>query len=38
MKAFLRRINNSSEVEFDEACAQVERIAFHRLVDMLPEA
>ncbi len=38
MKAFLRRINNTSEDEFQEACTQVERIAFHRLTDMLPDA
>ena len=38
MKAFLRRINNTSEAEFLEACAQVERIAYHRLTDMLPSS
>jgi len=38
MEAFLRRINNTSEAEFLEACAQVERIAYHRLTDMLPNS
>jgi OHCU decarboxylase len=37
VEAFTRRINHASEVEFAEACAQVERIAYHRLQDMLPE-
>ncbi|MVO15997.1 allantoinase PuuE [Parasedimentitalea huanghaiensis] len=36
MAAFLRRINNSREVEFTEACKQVERIAEFRLRDVLP--
>jgi len=36
MAAFERRIRNTSEVEFTEACAQVERIAYWRLQDMLP--
>ncbi|WP_299191520.1 allantoinase PuuE [uncultured Litoreibacter sp.] len=37
MAAFERRIGNTSEVEFEEACRQVERIAYHRLTTMLPE-
>ena len=37
MDAFKRRINNSREVEFEEACKQVERIAEFRLRDILPE-
>ncbi len=37
MEAFKRRIGHTSEAEFAEACAQVERIAFFRLQDMLPE-
>ncbi|TLP67317.1 allantoinase PuuE [Parasedimentitalea maritima] len=36
MAAFHRRINNSREVEFAEACKQVERIAEFRLRDVLP--
>ncbi|WP_137701160.1 allantoinase PuuE [Marimonas lutisalis] len=35
MAAFERRISNPTEVEFDEACKQVERIARLRLEDML---
>src|SRR6056297_1393271 len=34
--ALERRIANDSETEFAEACRQVERIAGHRLRDMLP--
>jgi len=34
--AMERRIANDSETEFFEACRQVERIAEHRLRDMLP--
>lgn len=37
LEAFQRRLNNNTEVEFGEACRQVERIAYHRLSDMLPE-
>ncbi|SNZ06683.1 allantoinase PuuE [Cohaesibacter gelatinilyticus] len=31
LSAFERRIENDSEIEFSEACRQVERIAWHRL-------
>ena len=33
LSAFHRRIENSTEVEFDEACRQVERIALLRLIE-----
>ncbi len=36
MAAFERRIQNGSQEEFTEACAQVERIAHFRLLDILP--
>lgn len=36
LSAFERRLANDSESEFDEACRQVERIAFLRLKDLLP--
>ncbi|PSL21833.1 allantoinase PuuE [Shimia abyssi] len=36
MAAFHRRIDNASDVEFAEACKQVERIAEFRLMDLLP--
>lgn len=36
MAAFQSRLNNSAEQEFAEACYQVERIALHRLSDLLP--
>ncbi|MEO0912593.1 MAG: 2-oxo-4-hydroxy-4-carboxy-5-ureidoimidazoline decarboxylase, partial [Pseudomonadota bacterium] len=36
LAAFERRIANAREVEFAEACRQVERIAYLRLKDMLP--
>ena len=36
MAAFHRRIDNSREIEFAEACKQVERIAEFRLRDVLP--
>ena len=36
LDAFQRRINNDRGVEFAEACHQVERIAWHRLKDLLP--
>ncbi|WP_299837231.1 allantoinase PuuE [uncultured Jannaschia sp.] len=36
LAAFERRIGQSRETEFAEACRQVERIALHRLSDMLP--
>ncbi len=36
LAAFERRLDNSRDVEFVEACKQVERIAQHRLKDMLP--
>ncbi|MEM1273920.1 MAG: allantoinase PuuE [Pseudomonadota bacterium] len=34
--AFERRIHNDTDREFAEACAQVERIAWHRLKALLP--
>lgn len=36
LAAFERRIGNDRETEFREACFQVERIARHRLKDLLP--
>lgn len=36
LAAFRRRLEQDSEVEFAEACAQVERIALLRLKEMLP--
>ena len=36
MAAFQTRINNTSDVEFETACKQVERIAHYRLKDLLP--
>ncbi|MCX7644753.1 MAG: allantoinase PuuE [Rhodobacteraceae bacterium] len=36
LEAFRRRIANDTETEFAEACAQVERIAWHRLKALLP--
>ena len=36
LRAFRRRIENDRATEFAEACAQVERIAWHRLKDILP--
>ncbi len=36
LAAFQARIANDTATEFATACAQVERIAFHRLKDMLP--
>ncbi|TYB82560.1 allantoinase PuuE [Maritimibacter fusiformis] len=36
MAAFKRRIDNSRDTEFAEACRQVERIAEFRLMDLLP--
>jgi len=36
LAAFRRRLEQDSEAEFAEACAQVERIAELRLKDMLP--
>ena len=36
LAAFETRIQNNSEVEFATACGQVERIALHRLKDILP--
>jgi OHCU decarboxylase len=36
LEAFQRRIRNDSEVEFNEACHQVERIAQLRLQEILP--
>lgn len=35
LDAFRRRLEQDNEVEFDEACRQVERIAELRLKDML---
>ena len=37
LAAFERRLDNDPETEFAEACRQVERIAYHRLKEMLPE-
>jgi len=34
--AFATRIHNDTETEFATACYQVERIALHRLKDLLP--
>jgi len=34
--AFAQRITHDRDTEFAQACYQVERIAFHRLTDMLP--
>jgi 2-oxo-4-hydroxy-4-carboxy--5-ureidoimidazoline (OHCU) decarboxylase len=31
-----RRLGNDTAAEFAEACAQVERIAWYRLKDLLP--
>ena len=36
LDAFRRRLEQDNETEFNEACAQVERIAALRLKDMLP--
>lgn len=36
LAAFHRRLENDRATEFDEACAQVERIAWHRLKAILP--
>jgi chitin deacetylase len=36
LEAFRRRIANDTETEFAEACAQVERIAWHRLKALMP--
>ncbi|OWU85744.1 polysaccharide deacetylase [Oceanicola sp. 22II-s10i] len=36
MAAFETRLANDRETEFRTACAQVERIAYHRLKDLLP--
>jgi len=36
LAAFQRRIENDRATEFVEACRQVERIAWHRLKDLLP--
>ena len=36
MAAFETRLANDRETEFKTACAQVERIAYHRLKDLLP--
>jgi chitin deacetylase len=36
LAAFQRRLANDREAEFAEACAQVERIAWHRLKALLP--
>jgi OHCU decarboxylase len=36
LAAFERRIDNDHDTEFAEACRQVERIALHRLKDLLP--
>ena len=36
VEAFRTRLRNDSQTEFTEACHQVERIAYHRLKDLLP--
>ncbi|MDU8942217.1 allantoinase PuuE [Ovoidimarina sediminis] len=36
LAAFRQRLENDSTTEFAEACRQVERIALHRLKDLLP--
>ena len=36
LSAFQRRIEHDGQTEFAEACRQVERIARHRLTDLLP--
>lgn len=36
LKAFKTRLENTREAEFETACRQVERIAWHRLKDLLP--
>ncbi len=36
MNAFRTRIANDTDIEFDTACRQVERIAALRLTDLLP--
>ena len=36
LHAFERRIGNATEIEFEEACKQVERIAELRLSEILP--
>ena len=36
LRAFQARLAHSPEAEFAAACAQVERIAYHRLKDLLP--
>lgn len=36
VEAFQQRIDNERTIEFAEACRQVERIALHRLKDLLP--
>ncbi|MEO1701271.1 MAG: allantoinase PuuE [Pseudomonadota bacterium] len=37
LSAFEQRIENETEVEFEEACRQVERIAYLRLQSILPD-
>jgi len=37
LRAFHQRVGHDHETEFGEACRQVERIAFLRLRDMLPD-
>ena len=37
LAAFERRLGNDADTEFAEACAQVERIAYLRLREMLPQ-
>ena len=36
MASFTDRLNNDTRLEFDEACRQVERIAYLRLTEVLP--
>ncbi len=36
LRAFERRLENGRDAEFGEACTQVERIAWHRVKELLP--
>ena len=36
LTTFRRRVGNDRATEFEEACSQVERIAYHRLRELLP--
>lgn len=37
LEAFEKRLQHDRQIEFTEACSQVERIARHRLADILPD-